>query len=194
MKLISFDGLNLSRCNLLIMEFLIGWDQNQQQGSLKEVGSAKPPGLSRPESIAKREPLFFLWNRSNVVTKCPIHFGVSFNDLQRRSSKTVEELESLAQQSLSTGYMVVPNDKNRRLSVSVAFGEGATPETRAKAYFHAVLLSRLLKTSGAVDCEAGARETLERMWPAFAAQCDLSGWDLQKTELRSQGYELALVA
>eukprot|EP00540_Astrosyne_radiata_P018379 CAMPEP_0116850452 /NCGR_PEP_ID=MMETSP0418-20121206/16163_1 /TAXON_ID=1158023 /ORGANISM="Astrosyne radiata, Strain 13vi08-1A" /LENGTH=172 /DNA_ID=CAMNT_0004482341 /DNA_START=127 /DNA_END=645 /DNA_ORIENTATION=+ len=150
--------------------------------------------ISGPETVSKREPLLFL--RTPMASKSSISFGISFNEFSRRSNKTMEELQDLARQSLETGYLIsCSGTRPRTGGVLVAFGVNATPRDKAKAYLHAVLLGDLIHQGHAVpDTETGASDKLQELWPLFEKQCESAGWILEKTEIRTQGYELAFCA
>jgi hypothetical protein len=201
MKLIAFDSFNNARMNLIMAEFIESWETNlalsdETQGTV----AAKPIQLSTPRVVAKVEPLFFVGTRYNKIAPLPIHFGVSFDEFYSSTARTPPDMESTLHQSSQDKYMLATGSSHRRLSVVVSFLLHASPEAEAKAYFHAILLSRQLKKQGAsvgdgdaiASAEASAREELANSWNMFCTACRESGWDLSKTELRSHGYELEI--
>jgi hypothetical protein len=199
MKLIAFDSFNNARLNLIMAEFLRWWENNMDQDGESLV--AKPIQPSSPRLIAQVEPLFFIGPWRKKICPLPVHFGVSFDEFYSRTERTPHEMESTLYQSNDDKYMLATGSSHGRLSVVVSFLVHATPEDQAKAYFHAILLSRQLKKQGAnvgddgddiVAAELIAREELEKSWGLFCKACQNSGWDLSKTELRSHGYELEI--
>jgi hypothetical protein len=117
--------------------------------------------------------------------------GASFNEIATKASHI--ELPERADQLSNLGYLVVPGkSKNGRDCVLVAFKEDVSPTQQAKAYVHATLLSRHIQYAKDVNAaEINAFAELHAAWPFFLDVCGKSGWDLAKTELRSQGYELS---
>jgi len=184
MRLIAFDSLNTVRMNMLLFEFFSWWKTRDP-----EAGT-----LTTPAIIAKKEPLFFLSGTRKVVAKCPIVFGASFNEIVSKSYNV--DKQQMAFQLSSDGYLVVPGrSENERPCVLVAFQEDTSPSEQAKAYFHATLLSRYLHDPNSLNiAEANASAELQNAWPFFETLCKSSGWDLTKTELRSQGYELSCLS
>jgi hypothetical protein len=199
MKLIAFDSFNNSRMNLIIAEFIEWWETNMTLDEIQGTLAAKPVHLSTPKAIAKVEPLFFIGTRHNKIAPFPIHFGVSFDEFYSSTERAPPDMKSTLHQSSQDKYMLATGS-HRRLCVVVSFLLHASPEDQAKAYFHAILLSRQLKKQGAnvgdgeaiASAEASAREELENSWDMFCTACRESGWDLSKTELRSHGYELEI--
>jgi hypothetical protein len=214
MKLIAFDSFNNARMNLVIVEFLSWWETNnldQKTGEKMSSLVTKPMQQSSPRHIAQMEPLFFIGPRARKkICPLPIHFGVSFDEFYSKTKRT-PEMESTLYPSLSHDkYIIATGSSHGRLSVVVSFLLHASPEDQAKAYFHAILLSRQLQKQGArvlghgddddddddddaiIAAESSAREELENSWNVFCIACRESGWDLSKTELRSHGYELEI--
>ena len=95
---------------------------------------------------------------------------------------------------------VASKNRNNKHCILVAFSEGADGEAKAKAYFHAILLGNILRNVGAAEmkteqyqlAEATAAADVKRLWLVFAKSSNQAGWNLHKTELRSEGYELSL--
>jgi len=205
MKLIAFDSFNNARMNLIVEEFLtlpeatngsyLGTDESNT------TLLVKPLCLSSPRDVAKVEPLFFVGTRQSKVAPLPIHFGVSLDEFVTRTGKSGVVLEGLLYQAFQNDkYLLATETRHgRHPTVVVSFLHHASPEEHAKAYYHAILLSRQLNERGTVNeddfisAEAIAQEELERSWDAFSHSCQESGWNLGKTQLQSQGYELELI-
>ncbi|CAB9517294.1 RUS1 family protein C16orf58 homolog [Seminavis robusta] len=223
MRLIDFQSLNNVRLNIVLQDFLQWWDL-QSQSSSDNVSStaAATPILSTPSKVSKMEPLFFLpkrfYPRQNAIHKrsVPIFFGQSFNEFCERSrhasgAEIAETLQTAPAELLDTAfgtddYLVsagVISASKRKLCVNVIFREDATPETEAKAYLHAILLGRHLKTLekmkdfpldndvAVMAIEAKTeQEEIGYAWNLFQAGCYVAGWDLTKTEMQTMGYEV----
>ena len=206
MKIIAFDSFNNARMDLIIKEFLSQSEPNEPFNSHSTeknttVAVEMSAVLSSPSDIAKKEPLFFVGTRQGKIHPLPIHFGVSLEEFARRTGKKVSELEGLLRQASGKDkYLLAAEVRPRhKPSVVVSFLSHASPKDQAKAYYHAILLSRQLKECNAVNvhdvlsAEAIANEQLESTWNSFSQACRESGWDLSKTELQSHGYELELI-
>jgi hypothetical protein len=189
MRLISFDSFNNARMKFLVQEFL-DW---------KRTGSDIPgPTFSTPSEIAEREPLFFIGGQVPGLSSCPIHLGVSFNELVRLSGLSAAELETSLLKVLKDSRYVVKAGISTRgsLTVVVSFLANTEPRDQAKAFLHALLLSHELNQTRANDLESIAkteakmRENITAIWDVFERSCHAAGWDLSKTELRSKGFEL----
>lgn len=183
MKLIAFDSLNTVRMNMILSEFLSWWNTRE----LDEKS------MTSPAVLARKEPLFFLPGQNLVVAKIPIVFGASFNEIV---AKCQCDVPTIAAQLSNSGYLVVPGkSKGVKPCILVAVQEDTSPSDQAKAYLHATLLSQHMRQStDGVAMETNALSELNAAWPFFQALCKSSGWDLTKTELRSQGYEISCIA
>lgn len=175
MKLIIFESLNTPRMKILTQRFLKEWDNGQVENV----------ALMEPIVMARKEPLFFFLSQRSP-SPYPIQFGASFEhhivaDLQSNGQYAAE----LSQRLRDDKYIV--SFHRRKVAVSVA--KEATPRDKAKAYLHAVLLGRATKDS---NPELAASLQLQSAWPAFERSCEQVGWDLDKTELASRGFELSL--
>jgi hypothetical protein len=165
--------------------------------------------LSSPKDIAKIEPLFFvrLSPHPSKVPPVPIRFGVSLDEFSDKTGKSGAELEELLKQAshldryLLAVSLLSHNGKHKQ-TIVVSFLSHASPDDHARAYYHAVLLGRKLKESNIVNnndndtisTEAIVKEQLHQTWDSFVLACETAGWDLSKTELQTQGYELELIS
>ena len=209
MRLIDFDGLNVPRSNILMETFLRDiQDTHESPPTNTTLTTTTPaalstaeqsPSLPTPHAIARREPLFFvsLLGRSRP-SRAPIVRGVSFNELCNQRS-TTQPVQGLIDSVIQNGYAVVLSSRRtralwgRRHQVLISYSETATPETRLRAHLHAVLLGRASADStakGIDDVEAMASQSVQQQWPIFRQRCLDSGWDLDKTDLGSRGFEL----
>jgi hypothetical protein len=208
MKLIAFDSFNNARMNLIIQQFLTQSQENdaadlQSDQEASTLATAKPLCLSSPQEIAKVEPLFFVGARQSIVAPLPVHFGVSLDEFSVRTGTAGSDLgDALHQAFQNDKYLLSAacRDDGRKPTVVVSFLSHVSPEEQAKAYYHAILLSRELKARGEIistddmlTAESIAREELQRSWGTFSQSCREAGWDLSKTELQSHGYELEVI-
>lgn len=214
MKLIAFDSFNNARMNLILDEYLIqlkeveSLDAPTMSDMNNDTLSSKSISLSKPEDISKVEPLFFVPvrppRRRKVVPLLPIRFGVSLDEFSTRTSRNCSELKNLLNEaSRSDKYLIAASlsqGGTKPPTIVVSFLSHASPEDHAKAYYHAVLLSRQLvgiddlSDNDIINAETIVNDQVHRSWDGFTDACHTAGWDLRKTELQSQGYELEMIS
>jgi hypothetical protein len=186
MKIIAFDYLNTPRMRMVIQQFLEQWNN----------GQAESLSLIDPKGLARKEPLLFGVTSRRKPTSSRILFGDSFERHRQLSDgntrATHQLLGSLSESIRDQKYLISacssPSHKKRLVVVSLAVD--ATPRHKARAYLHAVLLGRALQDS---QPEMVATVQLESAWPSFERACQQGGWNLDKTQLHTRGYELSLV-
>eukprot|EP00980_Cylindrotheca_fusiformis_P017400 scaffold5398_cov120-Cylindrotheca_fusiformis.AAC.2 len=204
MRLISFDSCNNARLNMLLSDFFLGNLHHDESQPRPEM-----PALPTPKEIAMTEPLFFgvPGKHRTPPTTIPIRFGVDFGELYESSKGSVltvmqngELRNDTESYVLSSGYS---NDRKQHC-VLVAFLANASPIEETKAYFHATLLGLELQKKcdeekgGVLNdqtrhaVERDTKEVLDIVWETFRVCSSTAGWDLNKTELRSEGYELVV--
>jgi hypothetical protein len=196
MRLISFDYLNTNRMDMLFDQFF------SSDGQL-----TNSPSLPSPHEIAMEEPLWFIfpkvqkvWKRGSKRSISPnIYFGVAFDEfcqvnsrespISRLSNSTVND-----EYLISTGYQ-----KTGSPSIVVSLLSGASAMQMTKAYFHAKVLSRNLERQSELDSavplsdiEVETEKTLDITWDDFVQKSIQAGWDLNRSELQSFGYEISL--
>jgi hypothetical protein len=210
MRLISFDYLNTIRMDMI----------------LDQLGSGADPTCSatvlpKPQEIARREPLWFLFPsirhrfqpvQSKSYRTCPIHFGISFDDFCNSSrTRTVEEWKREWQQYLIGGaingtindsYIISSGCSGSSICVNVCLLSSASPIQQTKAFYHAKLLSRNLQyrlekdSNVSLDVQRAIEQDTEKIlaasWSDFAARSMNAGWDLNRSELQSNGYEIQI--
>jgi hypothetical protein len=102
----------------------------------------------------------------------------------------VSNVEAILYSLSRLGYVVLPCQGK----ILVAFQEGITKEKEAKAYFHAVILGRIIAhypgepLSVHIDLDA-----IETLWGVFETCARHAGWDLSRTELSKKGYEVSII-
>lgn len=210
MRSVAFDSFNTARLNLVMTEFFSHSDTTNDQ--LPQLS------LSGPTEIAKREPLFFFGLHSvmkRIHNRIPILYGCSFHQYWDYSWKKERPLQALFVESnenyiISCGSCGWSNRHRRRNRqqpcVVVSLLSGITPQQETKAYFHANVLSRAIYNEwkknrhsiiGNDQLELIERkvreETLPKFWDAFLATSSSAGWDMDKVELQSLGYEVRLI-
>ena len=125
------------------------------------------------ENVAQREPLLFGSRPPRPTTK-PIRFGISFNELVEQSGDPIDVWHQRIATSHDEPMFWVSSSPSGTINVSLS--HRCTSRGKAEAYFAAVCLARGVSAS----------------WDDFAEQCESQGWDLSKTELQSQGYEVTV--
>lgn len=182
MRLIAFDGCNTLRINMLMAEFFQQWDRDTASGANKSFLQ-----LSHPEQIARREPLFFgvlVDEDANGPGQVPIHVGVCFEDFWRARGTDSDDDPLQMQQSESArdNYLVTKTSAaGEPDSIVLVFLSNVTGRQEAKAYFHATWLSKYQEKDDADFLQA---------WESFEISLRESGWDINKTELATRGYEV----
>jgi hypothetical protein len=205
--LISFDYVNTIRMNLILDKF---FDTNST------VAVASPQHVAQEESLWFILPSLQRFTRyiSNQAPPCPpIDLGVSFNDYCRvvsndtmvtweeglrdgRSNKRITPKDGYLLSAVSTG------DEYYKIRIMVCFLSNVTPLQESKAYFHAKLLCRILAEhyrrgvywNDLQKLEAQTEGVLETTWRDFVTFCTDAGWDLNRSELETRGYEVQIMA
>ena len=168
-----------------------------------------------PQEVAMLEPLWFfipffrriLTRRKASKTPPSVHFGISYDEFYRRSGKPIDVLRSeLNGTTVSDAYLISSGAFNH--CVLVSFLVDASPEQQAKAYFHAWLLGNKLKEwmekknnlsdnvmdlKSRLEVEAETKTLLESTWGEFLKSCTDAGWNLRRSELQTQGYEVKVI-
>jgi len=209
MRLISFDYLNTNRLDMILRNYVNEEDESQRR-------------IPIPKDIAKAEPLWFqIPILGHIRKKSPsIHFGVAFDEFCRRSGKPVEALRAgmiraieNENDTVNDGYIISTGGqtlsssgktKHPKSCVVVSFFSDVSQEQQTKAYVHAWLLAKTLqdrpkKEASVMDfksqlkIEAETMVLFKSMWKKFDRSCTLAGWDLSKSELQTNGYEVEVV-
>lgn len=199
MRLLAFGYLNTVRMRLVVAEFFRNGYPSYAAGLL----------MPTPKVVSQQEPLLFLPTKEARKTRhrVPIQMGVPFGDFVESSQWTETDLKTGLAQDPS--YLVaIGSDKSSKkqprkdkLRIVVALMADATPLQHTKAYFHALLLKRRLGESPVKSSpDASQRRLLEgqtamevdEAWKSFAKDCKRSGWDLRRSELCHQGYEVTV--
>jgi hypothetical protein len=202
MRLISFDYLNTNRMDMLL-------DQYFSSDGLSST-------LSSPQDIAKKESLWFIIPEvRQILTRGPksispkLCFGVAFDELCQNSStsdKTGSDWRIKFNRAststvrdeylISTGY---PTSNNAVPCISVSLLSDATPLQQTKAYFHSKLLSMRLQEQmqsdsrkSLTDIEVEIEKSLDATWQDFVQKSTEVGWDLNRSELQTRGYEISV--
>jgi len=188
MKLIEFDYLNTCRSSIVASQFFTD----------KEIGS--------PGSISRTESLYFLPQRRLKTMLYKIRMGVSFDKVAKtKGVKILVDTLIRNRYALSLGNNTL-NGKKRFIFVLLC--SNATGEDKIRAYLHALLLEKnfskknikkrgklLVLQDEAVIIEAVEKYTaqqMEIMWPDFEKKASISGWNLSKTELQTEGCNIML--
>ena len=201
LKLVALDWLNSWRLHFIVDQFL-----RSVQGSVDGTKTGKKVHLSNPKEVSRIEPLLFLpeLKRKN---SCPIEMGVSFNRFARMSHHTSASLQSILSEKqkqkylLSVGHAGRKRVKQKR-QVLVAFTPECNNKDVAMAYLHACIVddelaSTLKEQRNDVEeieivkeVETKAESKLTRLFPLFEKSASNAGWDLDRTEISTHGYEI----
>jgi hypothetical protein len=185
MRLIAFDSFNTIRLRMVVRDFL-----------------SSPTNLSAdsPDKIARREPLFFLPTRLSLTSRVPIRFGVSFNEFSSATDFSEEDLQSMLEGRPFYLVGIGSVRFGQYPKVYVVLSGDASGRAQLKAYFHALLLARVLGQAGVATrmmstesrrlVERGVQQQLNQAWGSFQIECRRAGWDLDTSELRSNGFEI----
>ena len=181
LRTLAFEHFNIVRLQKVAETFLNSWTK----------GNPASKSLS-PREVARNERLLFRpWDNK-------IAFGVSFNEFIHSSYKTPNDV--LRERVLDQRYLVSVATGSHRILVVLRKGLSSMEQT--KAYFHALLLRRTIQqvklnrgkaklTDGDLFlAEQVAQQEVDRAWEQFAENCSQAGWNLEESELQSQGYEV----
>ena len=201
LKLVALDWLNSWRLHFVVDQFL-----NSVDGAKNEINKAHV--LSTPLELSKIEPLLFL-ARFKRKNSCPIEMGVSFNQFARMSHHTAMSLQSLLsqQQKQNNNYIVtVGHTDRRRLKqkrrILIALSSNYTKKDMVRAYLHACLVARELSSTSmkchndveeiemVKEAEIRAENKLGQLCLLFESSALKAGWNLDRTEVSTKGYEI----
>jgi hypothetical protein len=145
----------------------------------------------------------------------PIYFGVSFNEFMERSGMNQHHLRSmLIEKTTAYPYLISigtspskfkTNTTKDNCCIVVALPSNTNAYVQAQAYFHATLFRHIINelsshqnqqpTSRHEDfrqfVESKVHADFPLAWQSFATECDKAGWDLSRSELHSNGYEIS---
>jgi len=181
LQLVSFDYLNTDRMAIVCDGYL---DRIQRGEDADKVV------VDDPKTVSFQEPLLFFPRRKLL----PIRVGVSFDSLVRLCKMDKDAIQQAAKDIEDDKY-VVGLGKD---CISISISDSASPIDRAKAYFYAtvlrkvVLMDESLKLTSAVH--DAVEDVVQRLWPHFERSVKRANWDLSKTELATEGYEVSINA
>ena len=198
LKLVALDWLNSWRMHFIVDQFLRSADgTNTDQ---------KSHVLSSPIEVSRIEPLLFLPELKRKRL-CQIEIGVSFNKFARMSHHTSASLQSVLSQKqkqtyiLSVGHAGRKRVKHKR-RILVALTSECSNTDIAKACLHACIVGHeLVSTSKehhndveeieiVKEVEVKAENKLTQLWPLFELSASNAGWNLDRTEISTDGYEM----
>ena len=207
MKLISFDYLNTPRMNMIVKNMLSHIELNDEVENYEQIVAIDPPSV-----VCKEEPLFFIGKNARPFTHVPIRFGVSFHSVYSNTKyfKDLKNVDLIIDNLEKKRYSIIQDfgsQSNLSRGIFVMLSEKATGLDKTKAYFHALLFrsenfKRYLSTqkrrhsiqeivdNSLDDFEQKVQTKMSTLWPIFVRKAENVGWDLAKTDLRSEGYEI----
>lgn len=198
LKLVELDWLNSWRLHFIVDQFLRSVD-GTNTGKKAHV-------LSNPKEVSRIEPLLFLPELKRKKS-CPIEMGVSFNRFARLSHHTSVSLQSILSRKqkqnyiLSVGHAGTKRSKQKR-RVLIAFTPECSNRDVAMAYLHACLVGNELASTSkeqhndveeieiVKEAEMKAESKLAQLFPLFETSASSAGWELDRTEISTQGYEI----
>lgn len=194
-RLIAFNYMNTERMELIVKEFLTKIDDIDQN----KLDNNQTVAMDDPSSISKRESLFFKPYIPSKWRSMSIRMGSSFDSV--RSSLAVQSNSTLSttmfvEQMILENYAIVCGSKE----ILVVISPDVDPMVKAKAYFNACLMRHMIVESKLnkqdfLSSKAALLEICEqtgRLWPIFVRSASKVGWDLNKTELSTDGFCVAI--
>ena len=200
MRLIAFNYFNKSRMDLVVNKFL---------SELETVKIPEKMAIDTPQIVSKSEMLFF-FNRSLFKQSIPIRMGASFNTFAEMTGNNPQQLDKQLLELLMNGYVIsIGKYRHGNSCIVAALGDDCKPETKAKAYFHGLLLQRMMLKDGLLGktkllrtsekqkerellVEDDVSNRIQKSWKLFSSFAQNSGWDLSKTELLTEGFEVSV--
>ena len=189
MRIVRLDWLNRDRMDLVLDDFL-----RRDGGGGVTLGLMDPAGAARAESLVFRPRV-----RQH---RCGIRLGVSFNDLAGSSNESSSELQSRLIGGVGDGYVLSASNNGRRMSILVCCLRSLSRRDLARTCLHAKLLERALSELELSGCridsspqlaQARADSDVARLWPKFEKTAQAVGWNLDRTEIHSEGYEVSIM-
>jgi len=198
-----------------ILDKPVDSDKDANVSVQSKLSSLSPFILNSPQIISRKEPLLFFRKREYqrdrpLSTIKKIHFGVSFNRFVKVWSSlglelNKERLTALLDKARSNGYIISSGLENKGKApvVVVSIMENTTKLNLARAYFHALFLTHVIKVKDAASGNIEQLQMLERAgtevgnvidaaWTIFEKSAKLAGWDLSKTELQTEGFVISI--
>ncbi|CAJ1949448.1 unnamed protein product [Cylindrotheca closterium] len=185
MKLISFDYCNNTRLDILLAEF---FSKRRDGGDTNESLFQKLP---TPTEVSRTESLFFGVGDGHrgLLTSVPFRFGVDFEEFHQASRGNLPMQSDGTVEFDSEKYIITAGmTKRNKKCIAVSFLSDASPRDVTKAYFHAMCLAIQIQKGDTLH----SLTDIQDLWNPFEALATKAGWDLDKTELRSEGFELTL--
>ncbi|KAL3944783.1 MAG: hypothetical protein SGBAC_001154 [Bacillariaceae sp.] len=189
MKLIAFDSCNNTRLDILLSEF---FSRSRDDGATTS-NELLLQNLSTPTEVSRIESLFFGVGdgHKRLLTSVLFRFGVDFEEYHQSSGGTVPMRSDGKVEFNGEKYIVTAGTtKRNKKCIAVSFLSDASARDVTKAYFHAMFLAVQIQNGGGDT--SNSLSVVEDLWQSFEALATNAGWDLDKTELRSEGYELTL--
>lgn len=179
MKLIAFDYLNVDRMVILSENFLERIRRGEEPEKIV---------VDSPTTVSSQESLVFGSKRSP-----PIRMGISFDSFARLVRANDNMVAQIVNDMEETGYAI--GLVNRQILIVIR--DMASPVDRTKAYFHALVLNRIMETDGSISyydvaVKKAVEEIVHRLWPHFAKSAEIAKWDLNKSVFATEGYEVAI--
>lgn len=177
MRLVSFDYLNTDRLNAVCEGFLERIKLGESLGNIL---------VETPKAISSTECLFFKPKFEKIK------MGISFHDLVIKCKLKESQISKVVTSLQQNGYAA--ESCGERIGIVIA--QDAKSWQKVKAYFHALLLQKLVETDEALEGKMVLNDTVtkivEHLWPYLERSIVKSGWKIEETELATYGYEIRI--
>jgi hypothetical protein len=175
LRLVAFNYFNSERMTMVVENFL---------DRIKHGEDSNKIFVEEPVLVSSKEGLFFGLSR-----RIPIRMGISFNYFIKSSHMDGEGLNEAIEEVSNQNYSVALGTDR---SILVAVNENADNTDKTKAFFHALILRKLVESDKSI-CNGRAlknavQEIMNNSWPQFRASAVNAHWDLSKTELGTKGW------
>ncbi len=209
LRLIAFDYLNTIRLNMVVDGFL----ELEQEKDVGKVQSLSKEGkkviqFETPVQISKRESLFFQFIPL-FQQKLRIRSGSPFQRIyQSINAIDYDEETSLLNfyiGQLSRDNYCVVCGTSHNFEINIGFAPDIDNIVKTKAYFTACIVrshliqlnknerkSLISNTSALNQFYTDIEGRVKVLWPRFVNSVSSVGWDLNKSELDTEGYCLYL--
>lgn len=198
LKLVALDWFNSWRLHFIVDQFLLSVDGTGTNKNGHVVSS--------PMEVSRVEPLLFLPELKRKKS-CPIEMGVSFNRFARLSHHTSASLQSVLSTNRKQNYILSVGHAGRKRvkqkrRVLVAFRPECSNREVVMAYLHACIVGQELASTSKEQrndveeieivkvIEMRAESKLTELFLLFEMSASNAGWNLDRTEISTQGYEI----
>jgi hypothetical protein len=170
--------------------------------------------IDTPDQVSRVEPLLFMPRCFSYHKNAApvVKIGVPFNDFVQYSCYPLQLTQSIQRitrnGTFKEAYLVSPGfcRKSNAFCVLAVVVHGATKLDMTKAYFHASMYAHIMRKNHITNCKSrlSVEEQFSRLrlvdeevykiiedcWSSFKKQVSAAGWDLAKSDVVSEGYQI----